>query len=208
MLTVTKLEQQKKNPGRVNVYLNGEFAFGISRTVAPWLEEGKEVSQQYINDLQNQDKIESGYQRALNFLSYRNRSEKEIRLNLQKHELSAEIIDLVLDKLRQKSLINDHEFSLEWVENRSRFKPRGKRALSSELFQKGIEQGIIDDVLKDLDEEALALELARKKLSKLEGLDQFAFQKKMYGYLSRRGFSYGICKDIISTLMEELELQS
>jgi regulatory protein len=208
MLTVTKLEQQKKNPRRINVYLNGEFAFGISRTIAPWLEEGKEVSKQYINDLQNQDKIESGYQRALNYLSYRNRSEKEIRLNLQKHEISTEHIDLVLDKLRQNSLINDHQFAQEWVDNRSRFKPRGKRALSSELFQKGIEQSVIEDVLKDLDEKALAQKLAQNKLSRLRDLDQSAFQKKMYGYLSRRGFSYGICKDIISTLVEELELQS
>lgn len=208
MLTVTKLEQQKKNPGRVNVYLNGEFAFGISRAVAPGLEEGKEISQQHINDLQTRDSIESGYQRALNFLSYRGRSEKEIRLNLQKHQVSEEHIELVLEKLRQNTFVNDLEFAREWVENRSRFKPRGKRALSSELFQKGIDQEIIDFVLEDLDEEELALKLARKKLSKLSTLDQTAFQKKMYGYLSRRGFSFGISKDIISTLWEELKLQS
>jgi len=63
-------------------------------------------------------------------------------------------------------------------------------------------------VLEDLDEGELALKLARKKLSKLSTLDQPAFRKKMYGFLSRRGFSYGISKDIISTLWEELELQS
>jgi len=114
----------------------------------------------------------------------------------------------VLDKLRQNTLVNDLEFAREWVENRSSFKPRGRRALSSELFQKGINQEIIDLVLEDLDEGELALKLARKKLSKLSTLDQTAFQKKMYGYLSRRGFSYGISKDIISTLWEELELQS
>ena len=205
MLIVTKLESQKKNPGRVNVYLNGEFAFGISRAVAPWLEEGKEVSQHYINDLQTQDMIESGYQRALNFLSFRSRSENEIRLNLQKHQVSEEHINLVLEKLRQNNLQDDFSFAREWVENRSRFKPRGKRALSSELFQKGIDQEIIEEVLEDLDEEELAMQLARKKLSKLSNLDQTAFQKKMYGYLSRRGFSYGISKDTISKLWEELE---
>ena len=208
MLTVTKVEQQKKNPRRVNIYLNGEFAFGISRAVAPWLEEGNEISQQQIDDLKTRDTVESGYQRALNFLSYRSRSEKEISLNLKKYQVSEEHIDLVLDKLRQNNLVNDLEFAREWVENRSRFKPRGRRALSSELFQKGINYEIIEEVLKDLDEGQLALEFARKKISKIKTLNQTDFQKKMYGYLSRRGFSSDISKDIVSTLWKEQETQS
>ncbi len=208
MLTVTKVEQQKKNPERVNIYLNGEFAFGISRTIAPWLEEGTEISQQQIDDLKNRDTIEHGYQRALNFLSYRSRSEKEITLNLQKFQVSEEHIDLVLAKLRQNNLVNDLDFAREWVENRSRFKPRGRRALSSELFQKGINSEIIEEVLIDLDEGKLAMDFARKKISKINKLDRTNFQKKLYGYLSRRGFSSDISKEIVSTLSKEQELQS
>jgi len=203
MLTVTKLEQQKKNPGRVNVYLNGEFAFGISRAVAPWLEEGKEISQHHIKELQTQDKVKGAYQRALNFLTYRNRSEKEIQLNLHKHNVSEDHIQLVIEKLRQNSLVSDQDFAQEWVDNRNRFKPRGRKALSVELYQKGISRQIIDDVLMDLDEEELAMRFARQKLPKIKRLEKKAFQEKLYGYLSRRGFSYGISKDIISTLWEE-----
>ena len=87
MLTVTKLEPQKKNPQRLNVYLNGEFAFGVSRAAAPWLEEGNELSQQKINALQTEDQVEQAFQRALHYLSFRIRSEQEIRLNLQKHQI-------------------------------------------------------------------------------------------------------------------------
>ncbi|MEE8356722.1 MAG: RecX family transcriptional regulator, partial [Anaerolineales bacterium] len=196
MLTVTKLEPQKKNPQRLNVYLNGEFAFGVSRTAAPWLEEGNQLSQQKINALQTEDQVEQAFQRALHFLSFRIRSEQEIRLNLQKHQLPENIIDPVLNRLRERSLVNDRDFAQQWIDNRNRFHPRGKRALSSELYRKGIPNQIIEETLNDLDETELAYKFARKKVDKLKTLDKSNFQKKMYGYLSRRGFDYSLSKEV------------
>ncbi len=208
MLTVTRLEPQKKNPLRLNVYLDGEFAFGISRAAAPWLEEGNQLSQQKVNDLQKKDQFEGAYQRALNFLSYRIRSEKEIRLNLNKHQIPEEIIEGVLERLRGASLVNDRDFASQWVENRVQFKPRGKRALSSELFQKGISNQIIEDVLAELNEEELAYKFARNKITKLSDLDEKTFQKKLSGFLTRRGFPYHINKEVIFTLWNEIEKES
>jgi regulatory protein len=208
MLTVTKLEPQKKNPQRLNVYINGEFAFGVSRTAAPWLEEGNELSQQKINALQTEDQVEQAYQRALHFLSFRIRSEQEIRLNLQKHQLPENIIDPVLNRLRERSLVDDRDFAQQWIDNRNRFHPRGKRALSSELYRKGIPNQIIEETLNDLDETELAYKFARKKVDKLKTLDKSNFQKKMYGYLSRRGFDYGLSKEVVRDLWIELEKQS
>ena len=208
MLTVTKLEPQKKNPQRLNVYLNGEFAFGISRLVAPWLQEGNELSQGEISGLQTEDQIQQGYQRAINFLSYRARSEQEIKLNLQKHQVPETIIESVLEKLRDASLVDDREFAQQWIENRIRFHPRSKRALSSELYRKGISKQIIEETLLDIDEEVLARSLAQKKVSKLRTLDKSTFQKKMYGFLYRRGFNYGISKEVVSQLWDELEKES
>lgn len=208
MLTVTKLEPQKKNPQRLNVYLNGEFAFGISRVIAPWLKEGSELNQQKITSLITEDEIEKAYQRALNFLSYRNRSEQEIRLNLQKHQIPETIIQPVLDRLREVSLVNDIEFAQNWIENRREFHPRGKRALRSELYRKGISDQIIEEALQDINEEELALKLARKKIGKLKNLDKSTFQEKMYGFLSRRGFHYSLSKEVVNHLWNELEKES
>ncbi len=205
MLTVTRLEPQKKNPQRLNVYLDGEYAFGISRAAAPWLAEGNKLSQQKIIDLQEKDQFEGAYQRAINFLSYRIRSEKEIRQNLTKHEVPESIIEGVLNRLRSASLVNDRDFASQWVENRIRFKPRGKRALSSELFQKGITNEIIEDVLAELNEEELAFDCARSKISRFIGLEEKAFYKKLSALLTRRGFPYHISKDVIGTLWKEME---
>jgi regulatory protein len=208
MLTVTRLETQKKNPQRLNVYLDGEFAFGISRAVAPWLAEGDQLSHQKVQDLKERDLIESAYQRALNFLSYRSRSEQEIRRNLSKHQIPEEIIPEVLDKLRQSSLVDDRAFARNWIENRCQFKPRGKRALSAELFQKGISREIIDDELKGLNEDDLALQCARGKASSYQHLDQENFQKKMFAFLNRRGFPYQIIKDTVWEIWNEIHVAS
>jgi len=205
MLTVTRLEPQKKKPQRINVYLDGEFAFGISRATAPWLAEGNQLSQQKINDLQEKDQFEGAYQRAINFLSYRVRSEKEIRQNLTKHDVPEDIIERVVDRLRGASLVNDWDFASQWVENRVQFKPRGKRALSSELFQKGIGNEIIEDVLAELDEEKLAFACARSNIRKFAGMEEKAFQKKLSGLLTRRGFPYHVTKDVVGSLWKEME---
>jgi len=185
--------------------LDGEFAFGISRAAAPWLAEGNQLSQQKINDLQEKDLFEGAYQRAINFLSYRVRSEKEIRQNLTKHDVPENIIERVLDRLRGASLVNDRDFASQWVENRVQFKPRGKRALSSELFLKGIGNEIIEDVLAELDEEKLAYACARSRITKFTGLEEKAFQKKLSGLLTRRGFPYHVTKDVVGSLWEETE---
>ncbi len=204
MLTVTRLEAQKKNPQRLNVYLDGEFAFGISLAAAPWLAEGDQLSQQKIEDLKSRDQIESAYQRALNFLSFRVRSSQEIRRNLRKHQVEDGTIDKVLERLRRASLVDDRAFARQWVQNRNQFKPRGKKALSSELYQKGIPQEIISEVLEDLDEEDLAWQCARAKSPHYSELDRETFQRKLYAYLNRRGFPYQISKEVVSGLWKEM----
>ena len=208
MLTITRLEPQKRNPERLNVYLDGEFAFGISRRVAPWLEEGNQLSQQKITALQNADQIEAAYQRALNYLSYRSRSEYEIQQNLQKHHIAEEIIPEVLSRLRDNRLVNDRDFACQWVENRIKFHPRGKRALRSELIKKGISNQIIEETIQEINEEELAIKIARGKISRMKELEKPEYQKKMYGYLSRRGFDYGLSREVTDLIWNEIEDQN
>ena len=81
---ITALKRQKRNPNRVNIYLDGKFAFGLSRIVAGWLEVGQELDDEKISSLQVEDELEVAYQRALKFISHRIRTENEIRRNLNK----------------------------------------------------------------------------------------------------------------------------
>jgi regulatory protein len=208
MVKITRLEPQKNNPERLNVYLEGEFGFGIARAVAPWLQVGRELTAEEIQELKFEDQQDQAYQRALHFLSYRPRSEAEIQRNLRKHDLPEEVIQAVLDRLRDQTLVNDQEFAAQWVENRAAFRPRGKKALASELSQKGVSRQIIDHVLEEVDEEAMARKLARKKLPRVSHLDREEFFKKLYGYLSRKGFHYSLCNQLVNQLWEEKQQQS
>jgi regulatory protein len=141
----------------------------------------------------------------LNFLSYRIRSSQEIRKNLLKHNIDDTTIEAVLDRLEKASLVDDEDFAQQWVENRIQFKPRGKRALRSELYQKGISNEIIDEVLVELDEQDLAFACAQKYLAKLSELDEKAFIKKLSGHLTRRGFPYSVIKEVTFLLWKEKE---
>ncbi|MDA1329967.1 MAG: RecX family transcriptional regulator [Chloroflexi bacterium] len=194
--TITALKQQKRNPQRVNVFLNGEFAFGLAKIVAAWLKVGEGLSEEKIVQLHAKDEVETAYQRGLNFLSYRSRSVAEVQRNLEKHGLSEDAIGEVLERLIDKQLLDDEKFALDWVDNRGTFRPRGRFALRVELRQKGIQDSVIEHVLKDLDEDALARRAAEKKLRQFSRLNEKEFRKKLSAYLSRRGFSYEIVTDV------------
>jgi regulatory protein len=202
---ITALKAQKRNRQRVNVYLDGEFAFGVSRIVAAWLEVGQRISDQKIAQLKSDDGREVTYQQALKYLSYRQRSEAEVRANLQGHDYPDEDINDVLDRLRHSGLVDDLRFAQAWVENRNELRPRGRRALVYELRQKGIADSIIDQTLETLDEEQLAYRAARKRATRWDQLELFDFQKKMNAYLSRRGFNYSVASQATDRVWEELQ---
>jgi regulatory protein len=204
MRTVTALEVQKKNPNRVNVYLDDQFAFGLSRIVAVWMKVGQQLGEEKIAALQESDAREIAMQKALHYLGYRSRSVDEVRKNLEKHEIPAAVIEDTIARLERENLVGDAKFAREWVENRSTFRPRGKRALSVELRQKGLSDAVIGEVLEEnIDEEALALKAAQKYARKLEGLEWIEFRKKMSGFLGRRGFGYDVISPVTRQVWEE-----
>ena len=203
MKKITALEVQKKNPNRVNVHLDGEFAFGLARITAAWLKVGDVLSDEKLAQLQNEDAREKAMQQALLFLSYRARSEKEIRQNLKKHEYPEDAIEHTLTRLRDNRLANDNEFAQAWVENRSTFRPRSRRALTMELRQKGLDEETVKNAVSNIDEEALAYETARKRAPRFLGLEWSEFRKKLSDHLARRGFPYSVVTSVVTKIWNE-----
>jgi regulatory protein len=204
MRKITAIQVQKKNPNRVSISLEDEFAFGLSRIVAAWLSVGQVLSDEKIAALLTQDAREVAYQKAMRFLGYRARSVREVRENLQKHEIPEAVIEEVLKRLQEANLLNDQEFAQAWVENRNTFRPRSRRALAMELRHKGLDDEVVQDVLdKNVDENALALEAARKYLRKVEKLEWPDFRQKLGSFLGRRGFSYGVIAPVLQQVWSE-----
>jgi regulatory protein len=208
MKKITAITVQKNSPSRVNIYLDGEFAFGLARITAAWLKNGDELSDEKIAKLQDEDSRERAYQQAMLFLSYRARSEKEIRQNLKKHEYSTGVIEDTLERLRKAGLANDNEFARAWVENRNTFRPRSKKALAIELRQKGLDDEAIQASLSNVDEEALAYETGLKRATRLTSLERSEFRKKLSEFLIRRGFSYSVVAPVVSRIWNETHAET
>ncbi len=200
---VTALKIQKHHPNRVNVYLDNEFSFGLSRITAAWLQVGQELSPSKIAKLQAEDQREVAYMQALRFLDYRPRSRAEVRRNLEKHAIPSEVINDVFKRLERSGLVNDERFAQDWVENRSEFRPRSRRALAFELHQRGLDDSAIKKALEGLNEEVLAYQAAVKQARRFEGLQLRDFNNKLGSYLARRGFSYEVIKHVVAKIWNE-----
>jgi regulatory protein len=203
MATITAIEPQKRDPNRVNIHLDGNYAFGLSRITAAWLKVGQDLSEDKIASLQAEDSRERAYQQALLFLSYRARSESEIRQNLSKHEIPPDVIEQTLERLRENRLADDNQFARAWVENRNTFRPRSRRALQMELRQKGLSDETSQSALEGLDEEALAYEAGLKKARRLQSEEWSGFRKKLSEHLARRGFPYSVIAFVVSRIWKE-----
>ncbi|HEY59421.1 MAG TPA: RecX family transcriptional regulator [Anaerolineae bacterium] len=203
---ITSIEGQKRDRQRVNVYLDDKFAFGISRFVAARLKVGQSLSEEMINQLRVDDSIESAYQKSLRYLSYRPRSEYEVRKRVSEYGFDDSVIEKVIARLIDKQYLGDKWFANEWVENRIVFRPRSRFMLRYELRQKRVLDDIITDVLQSIPQESeLAERAARKYFNRLKDLPRQTFQKKLRGYLSRRGFSYTVVKSTTDKIWKEMD---
>jgi len=205
---ITAISVQKKNPKRVNIFLDGEFAFGLSRITAAWLKVGQEMSSEKIALLKSEDEIETAYQKSLNYISYQPRTEQEVRRKLESNLYPYEIINNTINKLISLGLIDDQKFANDWVDNRSEFRPRSKRALSYELKRRGIQADYIEAALEDVDDSLMAYKAASKQAHKYKSCDWEKYRKKMLGFLSRRGFIYEICTHVTKRTWDEYVLEN
>jgi regulatory protein len=202
---ITAIKQQKRNRQRVSIYLDGKYAFGLSKFVAGWLTPGRRLTKEEIRKLQVDDAFEVAFQKALQFIHYRPRSIRETYRRLLDKGFSEEVIEVIINKLIDKSLLDDFEFSRQWIENRNTFRPRSKRMLRQELRLKGVADPIIEQALEEFggDELELAYQAGIKKAKQCQNDSKLDFRKKVGGFLGRRGYHYGIVKPTLSRLWEE-----
>lgn len=154
--------------------------------------------------------FERYYNFTLRFLSYRPRSEKEIKDYLKKKKIDENIQAQIIEKLKSYNFINDEDFVKFWIEQRTKFKHKPIRVIEFELKQKGIKKEIIDEVLSKFDQAKImdlenAKKLASKKLDFYRGLPPQKRQEKVMNYLLRKGFSYVIVKKVLLDSPRSLE---
>ncbi len=147
------------------------------------------------------------FEKAKNYcfllLKFRLRSEKELYSRLKKKKFDEAIIRKILDFLKEKKFIDDICFSRAWADSRVK-KGFGIRRISQELALKGVDKSLIESqvsrIKEDYPQTDLALEIARKRIEKMKGLEPDKKKMRIYGYLMRRGFAPDVVMDVLGRL--------
>ncbi len=205
MQTITALTIQKRDPARVSVFLDDQFAFGLPYSAAEALRKGQSLSPIEIEELKRENLTDRAKNNALHLISLRPRSVAEVQLRLQQKKYDDATIEQVIVELEEKNLLDDDVFAQFWVEQRITFKPRSRIALQHELRKKGVTREVIESALADLDEMGAAEKVARKKASRWTHYSQDEFRLKLGRFLQQRGFNYNVIKPITDCLWKEIE---
>ncbi len=205
MSIITRLAPGRSREKRVDVFLDGEFAFRLLAEVA--VKEGLQVGQE-LSAIQAEALVKSdGYQRCLNaairYLGYRPRSEAEIRRRLQQRGFDDGGIGKVLARLKELGLVDDTAFARFWKDNRESFSPRSRWLTRLELQRKGLDGGIIDQVVGEVDDSDSAYRAALSRIRRLSPSDYQGFRRRLGEYLRRRGFGYEVINHTVERVWKE-----
>jgi len=201
-MKITDIKSQVKRAGRYSVFVDGKYRFSLGEVelLNSGLRVGQELSEAELAELLDTAKVDKAYDRALNFIAIRRRSEWEIREYLKRKDNAPEIIETIIDKLGEYNYVDDSEFAAAWVRNRRLLKATSQRRLQQELRQKRVADDIIGQVLADdeSDEQQILRDLVTKKRQQSRYQDDL----KLTQYLIRQGYNY---PDIKLAINEEVE---
>lgn len=204
-MKITAIEPQKKRRARVSIFVDGEFALGLSldALASLGLKKGDDVTTEQLAKWRDAAIYDEAKSAAFAMLARRVHSEKETRDKLRKKKFPPETIDKVIARLYEMNLLNDSQFAGALVRDKLKRAPIGKSALKSKLLQKGVAKETIDAVLNetDLKSEELCSKAAERKLKTLaKEPDAQKRKQKLAQFLARRGFEWETIRATLRTL--------
>jgi regulatory protein len=208
MVKITEIKKRKGRDKQVNVFIDGKPALALHAETAlkEGLKVGQEITEEHRERLAGLDRYQRCFNAALHFLGYRPRSEAEIRQRLQRHGYDTENINKALGRLKEQGLVDDIAFAQFWRENRETFSPRSRRLTTLELKRKGLSNEIIEEVISQIDDKDNAYRAALNRARRLSLTDYRDFRQRLGSYLGRRGFNYGIIKEITERIWKEQKM--
>jgi regulatory protein len=209
MAKITALRENKRR-SRTSIFLDGRFAFSVSAGVAA--REGLECDQVLTDDrldaLAKSDRYERCLRVALNLLSYRPRSVTEVRGKLRDRGFDPQTLDLVLEALKARRLLDDSAFAEFWTGNRQAFSPRSRRMVRSELQKKGVAGETAAQAVESIDDERGAYQAAVDRVKSFRWSDRDQFRRRLGGYLQRRGFGYSVIGPALERVWKEVQTET
>lgn len=202
-MRITALER-KPGGQRIKLRLDGQAAVALSVEVCLrfGLRVGDELTNAILDELHAAEARHRALASALRLLSYRPRSEAELRGRLAQKAISAAVIEETIGRVRGAGLLNDEEFARSWVDGRDRTSPRSRRLMTSELRANGVDARLAEQSVAGADDEDAAYRAARRARS-LQPLPYLEFRRRLGSFLLRRGFEYEVINRVVAKLWEE-----
>lgn len=207
-MKISKISTQKKKH-RYNIYVNDSFSLGVHEDVLIKynLSVGMEVSDDFIQDVLMAEEQSKATNYCLNRLSYRQRSEKELRDSMKIKGYAEDNIEVAIEYCKKYGYIDDLKFAQSFVSDKINLNKYGPERIKYDLILKGISRDIIDKALVvDRDEQLnMAREVANKKKSSYKNDNQIAIYRKMSSFLQRKGFTYDVISSVVREILEEFD---
>lgn len=207
-MKVTKIETQKRNKEKVNIYVDNKYLFSLTLNglLASHLKEGSEITDSQIEELKIEDEPKLAFQHALNIISYSMKTEFELVKKLREKEFSEPAIEQAVQKLKGYKYIDDDIYVTMYIKTKAIPNNWGEQKIISKLLQKGVDINLIKQKIEELysyDEKKNAItKVAEKYVEKLP-IDEDILKKKqkLYRYLAGKGYSYELISSTVSSIL-------
>lgn len=186
-MKITKVAPAVKTPGRYNVYVDGKYSFSLDelQLIQSGIRSGQDIDEAQLAALQNESSFGKNYIRAIDLISRRPRSEKEIRDYAFRKQWTPDNTERVIKRLYDKSYLNDRNFAEMFVRSRTSIGKYSKKRIELDLRKKGIKTDIIHQVLNaEISDNDALMRLIQKRINRYDD------DNKLKAYLLRNGFGY------------------
>ncbi|MDS1004623.1 recombination regulator RecX [Clostridium sporogenes] len=202
---ITKIEMQKRNKDRVNIYINEEFKFACSSELIYYhnLKKGKDIDENDLNDIIKEDNYIKAKNYALKYIEKSLKTESQVKEKLYSKEYEEDTINSVVNFLKEYNFINDDKYCDMYI--REKLNIYGRNKIKYALLNKGIKEGLLIEKINNIDEEKekkIAYKLVEKKFKIMisREKDKFKIYKKIWSYIISKGYNSNIAEWIINEI--------
>lgn len=207
-MKISKISAQRKK-SRYNIYVDDTFSLGVHEDVLVKynLSVGMEVSDEFIQDVLMAEETSKTINYCLNRLSYRQRSERELRNSMERKGYTEENIEIAIDYCKEHEYVDDLKFAESFVKDKTNLNKYGPERIKYDLMVKGVSRDIIDKVLVvDRDEQLdMARDAASKKMRSYRKDNKKDIYRKLSGFLQRKGFTYDVISGVVRETLENID---
>ena len=203
---VAAIERQPRRQ-RLSLHLSDGSVLSLTPDIVARfrLATGQSLTGERITTISGEQAREDAMATALRLIAFRPRSEKEMRQALARRAVTSGLQDDVIARLRELALLNDSAYAASFVESRDSSSPRSRRLLAQELRLKGVARDLASESVAAIDDIDAAYRAGQRRARSMSRLEYKDFERRLGGFLLRRGFGFDVVRQVVRRLWIERE---